>query len=416
MPGPNIIVSGAVFADKIITQTLTDYISVIPRPNRNNRSPFDDAGYRIAHLFRALKECINDLEVYYSQLVGMMYYPPPVIPTSGVFGGRRRACFPPGAFRTLAPPSFIGPHFTTYHDSEGEEVVLTYRARLQPNLPMKAVFVAEAKRRSGIEKVVVKFAYTYNREAHELLANAEPSQAPRLRYCAFEPSVGMWVVVMDYVESSEVGVDEVLKESNHIESFRAALDKLHSRGLVFGDLRPPNVLIVGDKVMLIDFDWCGKAGQARYPSDIILQEGVWHREVQRGGLMTQAHDEYHFQKLTWPMNKDHSLVSRTTDARNSWLEMLMKRLSEEMNVTLSSERGGAVSRCFRWSSASEGGPFAFSGYYPFDLCTQCSAFGVKLWNRSLSRSGLLFPPRHGGVTCGGVSLNSTATGRGGYNS
>ncbi|KAF9779195.1 hypothetical protein BJ322DRAFT_1113551 [Thelephora terrestris] len=63
MPGPNIIVSGAVFADKIITQTLTDYISVIPRPNRNNRSPFDDAGYRIAHLFCALKECINNLEV-----------------------------------------------------------------------------------------------------------------------------------------------------------------------------------------------------------------------------------------------------------------------------------------------------------------------------------------------------------------
>ncbi|KAF9779198.1 hypothetical protein BJ322DRAFT_1013639 [Thelephora terrestris] len=163
---------------------------------------------------------------------------------------------------------------------------------------MKAVFVAEAKRRSGIEKAVVKFAYTYNREAHELLANAETSQAPRLRYCAFEPSVSMWVVIMDYVESSEVGVDDVLKESIHIKSLRAALDKLHSRGLVFGDLRPLNVLIMGDKVMLIEFDWCGKAGQARYPSDIMLGAESRHPEVERGGPIDQAHDEYHFNKLT----------------------------------------------------------------------------------------------------------------------
>ena len=297
MPGPNIIVSGAVFADKIITQALTDYISVIPRPNRNNRSPFDDAGYRIAHLFHALKECINDLDAYYSQLVQTMT--PPLVPQAdGVFGRRPPARVSAGASRTLASTSFIGPHFTAYNDSEGEKVVLTYRARLQPYHTMRAVFVAEAKSRSGTEKVVVKFAYTYNREAHELLAKGEPSQAPRLRYCEFEPSVGMWVVVMDYVESSEVGVDDVLKETVHIESLRVALEKLHSRGLVFGDLRPPNVLIVGDKVVLIDFDWCGEAGKARYPSDILLVEETWHPGVQRGGLIKQAHDEYHFYKLT----------------------------------------------------------------------------------------------------------------------
>jgi hypothetical protein len=297
MAGPNIIVSGAVFADNIIAQTLTDYISVIPRLNSNNRSPFDDAGYRIAHLFRALKECTHNLHVYYSQLVQTMT--PPLVPLpAGVFVGRPRARVSAGASRTLTSPSFIGPHFTTYHDSEGEEVALTYRARLQPYLPMKAVFVAEAKSRSGTEKVVVKFAHTYNREAHKLLANAEPSQAPKLRYCALEPSVGMWVVVMDYVESSELGVDDVLKETVHIESLRVALKKLHSQGLVFGDLRPLNVLIVDDKVVLIDFDWCGKAGEARYPSDIILEGETWHSEVQRGGLINQAHDEYHFYKLT----------------------------------------------------------------------------------------------------------------------
>lgn len=297
MAGPNIIVSGAVFADKIIAQTLTDYISVIPRLNRNKRSPFDDAGYRIAHLFRALKECISDLDTYYSQLVQTMT-PPPVTPATGTFTGRPRARVSAGASQTLVSPSFVGPHFTTYHDNDDEEVVLTFQARLQPYIPMKAVFVAEAKTSSGTEKVVVKFAYTYNREAHELLANEEPSQAPRLRYCKFEPSVGMWVVVMDYVEGLGLGVDDVLEETVHIESLRVALEKLHSRGLVFGDLRPPNVLIVGDKVVLIDFDWCGEAGKTRYPSDIMLAKETWHPGVQRGGLIEQAHDEYHFRKLT----------------------------------------------------------------------------------------------------------------------
>ncbi|KAF9777978.1 hypothetical protein BJ322DRAFT_1131556 [Thelephora terrestris] len=302
MPGPYIIVGGAVFADTIITQTLTDYISVIPRPNQNNRSPLDDAAHRVANLFRALKECIGDLDTYYSRLVQTMSFPRD--PQSGTGA----SICPPvsaGAVHTLESPSFVGPHFTRYHDSEGKEVVLTYRARLQPHFLSKAVFVAEAKSESRTEQVVVKFAYTYNREAHELLASAE--HAPKLRYCKFEPSVGMWIIVMDYVEGSAVEDGGVLEQTVHIESLRAALEKLHGRGLVFGDLRPPNVLIVGEKVVLIDFDWCGKAGQARYPSDIILQEGVWHREVQRGGLMTQAHDEYHFQKLTWPMNKDHSL-------------------------------------------------------------------------------------------------------------
>ncbi|KAF9777626.1 hypothetical protein BJ322DRAFT_1114857 [Thelephora terrestris] len=293
MPGPYIIVGGAVFADTIITQTLTDYISIIPRPNQNNRSPLDDAAYRVANLFRALKECIGDLDTYYSRLVQTMSFPR--APQSGTGA----SICPPvsaGAVRTLESSSLVGPHFTRYHDSGGKEVVLTYRARLQPHFLAKAVFVAEAKSESRTEQVVVKFAYTYNDEAHELLASA--GHAPKLRHCKFEPSVGMWVIVMDYVEGSGVKDGGVLEQTVHIESLRAALKKLHSRELAFGDLRPPNVLIVGEKVVLIDFDWCGEADQARYPSDIILQEGVWHREVQRGGLITQAHDEYHFQKLT----------------------------------------------------------------------------------------------------------------------
>jgi serine/threonine protein kinase len=45
-----------------------------------------------------------------------------------------------------------------------------------------------------------------------------------------------------------------------------ALDLLHTKGLVFGDLRPPNVMMTEAKeVKLIDFDWAREYGQVMYP-------------------------------------------------------------------------------------------------------------------------------------------------------
>lgn len=69
MAGPNIIVSCAIFADRIIAQTLTDYISVVPRLGSDIRSPLDDTGYRVARLFRALRNCIQELNEDYSRLI-----------------------------------------------------------------------------------------------------------------------------------------------------------------------------------------------------------------------------------------------------------------------------------------------------------------------------------------------------------
>ena len=71
----------------------------------------------------------------------------------------------------------------------------------------------------------------------------------------------MWVVVMDYVRGA--AVEGVLTNPAHIASLRSAITTLHEHGLVFGDLRRPNVLLMGDRVVLVDFDWCGKEGEAR---------------------------------------------------------------------------------------------------------------------------------------------------------
>lgn len=141
----------------------------------------------------------------------------------------------------------------------------------------------------------MKCAYTYCQAAHELLAKT--SQALRLWHCAREPSVGIWVVVMDYVEGSEA--DNVLTDPAHIQSLRGAITTLHDHGFVFGDLRPANVLIVDDRAVLIDLDWCGQSGEVKYPSDIMLDSTIgWHSGVRRGGPITTAHDEHLFYRLT----------------------------------------------------------------------------------------------------------------------
>lgn len=62
--------SGAVFADQLIAQPLTDYISVIPQ-SAHKFSAMSEAMLRVARLFRALKQCIADLKTYYCDLQGM---------------------------------------------------------------------------------------------------------------------------------------------------------------------------------------------------------------------------------------------------------------------------------------------------------------------------------------------------------
>ena len=298
MAGPNIIVSGAVFANKLIAQTLTDYISVIPRPHvklsrRSGRSLLDEACHRVATLFRALKTCIEELNVYYERLLQSLEpaLPPRVRETSRsnarVYSTYRSA-------GTRRAPHMIGPHFTTYQSSDKEEFVLKYKKLLVTEDVTKAVFLADAQRGSEVTPVVVKFAHNYGAEGHRLLAAT--GHAPVLHYCAYEESVAMWVVVMEYVRGES---DCHLVNSAHAASLHAAVTTLHRAGLVFGDLRRPNVLCVDDWAVLIDFDWCGKEGEARYPSDILLEGWAdWHNGVEWGGLIEREHDAYVFSCLT----------------------------------------------------------------------------------------------------------------------
>ena len=106
---------------------------------------------------------------------------------------------------------------------------------------------------------------------------------------------------MDYVDGDTFAEAKTKVSKNLVETVlstvRKALDLLHSHGLVFGDLHPPNVMITKDgEVKLIDFNWAGEEGQAKYPS--LISSGIdWPGGVKALAVMRKEHDLYMLKKL-----------------------------------------------------------------------------------------------------------------------
>jgi Ser/Thr protein kinase RdoA (MazF antagonist) len=57
-----------------------------------------------------------------------------------------------------------------------------------------------------------------------------------------------------------------------IDDLEKLMQSFHDHGLVHGDLREPNILCDGETVMLIDFDWGGKVGEAYYATARLCPE------------------------------------------------------------------------------------------------------------------------------------------------
>lgn len=102
------------------------------------------------------------------------------------------------------------------------------------------------------------------------------------------------MVVMEYIDGSTLAaakcdMDEETKERVRSQVKRA-LEILHDCGLVFGDLRFPNIIITKEgKVRLIDFNWAGEEGQAKYPS-LISPEISWPEGVKALAVIEREHD------------------------------------------------------------------------------------------------------------------------------
>jgi hypothetical protein len=159
------------------------------------------------------------------------------------------------------------------YDVDGKDYMVDYESRLAPSFPANALFKGTVRGRGDKAKydVIIKFTPAYCEDAHRKLAELE--RAPFLRFCKRMDSVGMYVVVMDYEDGRHTDIP--LEDEVHVEQLRAAVETLHDANYVHGDIRGPSVLITAGGLELVDFDWCGEEGKARYPADISLISKSW---------------------------------------------------------------------------------------------------------------------------------------------
>lgn len=158
---------------------------------------------------------------------------------------------------------------------------------LYEKLRSSAIFTAEIG--NSRQKVVVKFAPAYCPEAHNLLADNE--LAPKLHVCT-KLKGGLWMVVMDRVEGDRV-LEMLERDVKPMEIYvqaKKAVELLHQKDLVFGDLRPANMLYNTDGLLqLMDFDMAGRHGIARYPATLYRRDS-WPLSMTRGAPLLKEHD------------------------------------------------------------------------------------------------------------------------------
>ena len=232
---------------------------------------------RLARVFQALSRCRVDLHDYYD---GVRTSPPP-----------RLSCLYPSptlADRSKTLPPLTYRQFLSRAGRPTSDLVDLGNAS-------SSMYIATL---GDTNAVIVKFTARYNAEAHRLLADED--LAPKLHFCE-RVIGGLYMVVMDRIDGTsvwQIQQDKKVVPAVVLAYIKDALDILHANDFVFGDLRDPNILYLPSKarVMLVDFDWCGKDGEDRYPATL-NPNNAWSEDVSPYSIMRKAHDTWQLDRL-----------------------------------------------------------------------------------------------------------------------
>jgi hypothetical protein len=167
-----------------------------------------------------------------------------------------------------------------------------------PNNYRQSLFLAEYEGKT----VIVKFCERYCEVAHRVLSAA--GLAPTLYYCS-QLVGGVFMVVMDLVHGRHASSKEFRCRElpwTVLDDVKRALRNLHDAGLVYGDMRRPNIMVVkrprsrdddNEELcgLLVDFDWAGRVGVVKYPPTLNTSGKIrWAKGVEPGADMKQKHD------------------------------------------------------------------------------------------------------------------------------
>jgi len=316
--GPWLAVLGGVFTDKIIVQRLTDM-----RWMGMSSTEEDSRVYYNARVFVALRQCLNDIPDFYRGLRNT----PQLQPNE--------------------PHPRYFPYPTSFTDENGRVVRFRYLRSLEDDaacVTYLAEVIDDTCAAATRPRLVVKFVARYGKEVHQFLA--DEGHAPALRYYGPLPGTKtsgvlpgpaqnappglslrldvMHMVIMDHIDS------QPHPPTTAREQIEAMLTKLHCNGYVFGDLRHQNILFADDRVILIDFNWCGQYDMriredglpeglqqridksvdrtqpkdedriyVRYPLSMSTAVGTWAAGMRALELIRPQHDWMMAEKLIW---------------------------------------------------------------------------------------------------------------------
>ena len=142
------------------------------------------------------------------------------------------------------------------------------------------------------DNICIKFVQTYSCDAHKCLASL--GRAPALR--GFEKIHGGWfMVVMDLLPEDYETLSQRKDplSTSFFNELSKVLNHFHDAGFVHGDIRDANTMVFKNdetKFMIIDFDWSGRVGEARYPADVNHMEIERPEDAQDGLEILKDHD------------------------------------------------------------------------------------------------------------------------------
>jgi hypothetical protein len=145
--------------------------------------------------------------------------------------------------------------------------------------------------------VLVKFCERYSEDAHKLVADA--GLAPALHFCSLITG-DIFMVVMDLVVGQDAYHEFLHRDlpSTVLNDVELALEILHDAGLVYGDVRRPNIMVFKSQEdeevwcgRLIDFDWAGPVGKTKYPGMLNDSGQInWAKGVAPAAEIKKEHD------------------------------------------------------------------------------------------------------------------------------